>query len=78
MVSKLFVMKWLTSLRELFKKTNKRIDAYQHTHNKECIYRRIGDTNIFVWSTFERTEESIRQEIVANDKFIPYKEKNIK
>ena len=56
-----------------------RIDAYQHHGNKECIYRRIGDSDIFEWvcpeKTYKRSEGNIRQEIDHFEKFHPYIEK---
>lgn len=54
---------------------NTRIDAYQHTRNKNCIYRRIGDTNIFQWDKYKRTENGILMAIEYDHKFKPFNDK---
>lgn len=50
-----------------------KINAYQHVRNKNCIYQRVGNTDIFVWNDCKRSEQNIKQEIVWNNKFIPIK-----
>ncbi len=50
------------------------VNAYQHTRNKGCIYRRVGKTNKFEWLGQIRSESNILQEIQMNEKFKPYKE----
>lgn len=52
-----------------------RIDAYQHVRNPLCIYRRIGDTNIFQWENYKRSEEGILAEL--DEKFTPYKKNKV-
>lgn len=55
-------------------KSEKIIDAYQHVRNPNCIYRRVGDTNVFVWENYKRTEAGILYEIHINEKFKIYVE----
>lgn len=50
-----------------------RIDAYQHVRNPKCIYRRIGDTNVFAWEMYKRSEAGLIADMY--DKFMPYIEK---
>lgn len=50
----------------------KKVDAYQHVRNKSVIYRRVGDTDIFMWGQHKRSEENILTEIEYNQKFEPY------
>lgn len=54
----------------------KRIDAYQHTNNKHCIYRRVGNTDKFTWEGYTRTEYGILRDMEMDGKFIPYEEKS--
>lgn len=56
---------------------NVRIDAYRHVRNKACIYRRVDDTDIFMWGENKRSEKNILMEIEYNQKFEPYAD-NIK
>ena len=54
----------------------KRVDAYQHTRNKNCIYRRVGDTDKFTWEGYTRAEYSLIRDMEVDGKFEPYEEKN--
>jgi hypothetical protein len=49
---------------------NQRVDAYQHIRNKNCIYRRVGDTDVFIWKKYKRRENGIIA--VLHEKFEPY------
>lgn len=50
----------------------KRIDAYQHVRNSSCIYRRVGDTDVFEWNGYKRKEAGLIADI--DHKFKPYYE----
>lgn len=56
-------------------KNLERVDAYQHVRNKSVIYRRVDDTDVFVYGDYKRSESNILLEIDYNKKFIPYYEK---
>ena len=48
----------------------KKIDAYQHVRNSDCIYRRVKGTAMFAWKDYRRSEAGILAEL--GEKFKPY------